>query len=76
MSENGIIGLPITDPNDLERTAKEIAVTTASPEVARLLYERRIMQEASKRPPSSTKKGKPSLRVIENTDWPENHPSA
>jgi len=68
MSENGIEGLPITNPEDLERTAQEIAQLTHSPEVARLLKMR-------KRPSTEVKSAKkkkqspPVLRVIENAEW-------
>jgi hypothetical protein len=72
MSENGIEGLPISDPEDLERTAQEISVLTRSPEVARLLKKRKEAAMPKKSVTQETareKKGRPMLRVIENTEW-------
>jgi hypothetical protein len=68
MSENGIDGLPISNPEDLERTAQEIAHLTRSPEVARLLKKRKQL-EAERKIAAQPKKEKPVLRVIENVDW-------
>jgi hypothetical protein len=68
MSENGIEGLPISNPDDLERTAQEISLLTRSPEVAQLLKKRKhILQE--KRAAEHKKKARPILHVIENPDW-------
>lgn len=68
MSENGIEGLPITNPDDLERTAQEIALLTRSPEVAQLLKKRKqILEEKKAR--ADKKKLRPILHVIENPDW-------
>jgi hypothetical protein len=69
MSENGIEGLPITNPEDLERTAQEIALLTRSPEVARLLKKRKQAVEGKKEGASRKKKAPPVLRVIENVNW-------
>ncbi len=63
MSENGIEGLPITNPEDLERTAQEIAMLTRSPEVAQLLKKRK---QVAKKASDDRKKARPVLRVIEN----------
>ena len=68
MSENGIEGLPISNPDDLERTAQEISLLTRSPEVARLLKKRKqLVQE--RRETGARKKAPPVLHVIENPDW-------
>jgi len=69
MSENGIEGLPVSDPEDLERTAQEIALLTRSPEVAQLLKQRKHSTDSKKHLESKKKKGRPILRVIENADW-------
>ena len=68
MSENGIEGLPVTNPQDLERTAQEIALLTRSPEVAQLLKKRKQMESEKMRAPRQNL-GKPVLRVIENANW-------
>jgi len=68
MSENGIEGLPITNPEDLERTAQEIALLTRSPEVAQLLKKRKL---GSAEGGSKKKRAPPILRVIENIHWKE-----
>lgn len=70
MSENGIEGLHISDPEDLERTAQEIAHLTRSPEVAQLLKKRKLASEARKTA-EKKKKTPPVLRVIENAQWSE-----
>jgi hypothetical protein len=67
MSENGIEGLPVSNPEDLERTAQEIAALTRSPEVAQLLRKRKRIEAGHKA--ATPKKGRPVLRVIENADW-------
>ncbi|MGB9152040.1 MAG: hypothetical protein WCD70_03020 [Alphaproteobacteria bacterium] len=68
MSENGIEGLPISNPDDLERTAQEISLLTRSPEVAQLLKKRKqVVQEQKNH--ASGKKSRPILHVIENPDW-------
>jgi hypothetical protein len=66
MAENGILGVPVSDPSDLKRTAKEISDLTRSPEVALYLarHEAAFFEES---PPK--KRAGPSLRVIENTNW-------
>ncbi|MDR3451043.1 MAG: hypothetical protein P4M15_15095 [Alphaproteobacteria bacterium] len=69
MSENGIEGLPVSDPKDLERTAQEIATLTRSPEVAQLLRRRKALETERAEEARPRKKGKPILRVIENTDF-------
>ncbi|MDE2028928.1 MAG: hypothetical protein KGI97_00015 [Alphaproteobacteria bacterium] len=66
MSENGIAGLPVSDPADLERTAQEIEMITRSPEVAVLLRERKKAENKQK---ARKKKAKLVLRVIENQDF-------
>ena len=70
MSENGIDGLPVSDPLDLERTAQEIALLTRSPEVAQLLRQRKLIEDKKAAP--RKKREKPVLRVIENTAWEDN----
>jgi hypothetical protein len=72
MAENGIMGVPVTNPYDLTLTAREISDLTRSPEVARLLLQHK---EAAARKHSGKKKGVPSLHVIENADWHGNAPS-
>lgn len=69
MSENGIAGLPISDPYDLERTAQEIEKLTRAPEIARLLRHRREAEAEKKRAAMPRKKAKPFLRVIENAGF-------
>jgi hypothetical protein len=69
MSENGIEGLRISNPLDLERTAQEIAQLTRSPEVARLLKAQKKAAESQKPSVKSKKSDRPVLRVIENADW-------
>jgi len=68
MSENGIEGLEISNPDDLERTAQEIEAITHSPEVAQLLKKRKAMVEEREKS-AKPKKSHPILRVIENTGW-------
>jgi len=76
MSENGIEGLPVTNPQDLERTAQEIEKMTHSHEISQLLKRRKQVEESKKADPAvKDKKGKPFLRVIENSAW-EQHPPA
>ncbi len=53
MAENGISGVLISNPDDLERTAKEISDITQSPEVAALLAEKKqehVVKKPKKRP--------------------------
>jgi hypothetical protein len=69
MSENGIEGLPVSNPDDLERTAQEIALLTRSPEVAQLLRKRKRVETEKKNTSPRVKKGKPILRVIDNANW-------
>jgi hypothetical protein len=64
MAENGIGAVTITNPRDLEGTVREIDAITRSPEVARLLYQRRMEFGGHK----EEKKGRPILRVINNAD--------
>lgn len=69
MSENGVEGLSISNPDDLERTAQEIAALTRSPEIAMLLKRRRIAKEsAARKQVGSPKKRKPVLRIVPNDD--------
>ena len=72
MSENGIEGLPITNPQDLERTAQEISTMTRSPQIAALLKRRRLDAETQAKPTTKTKKEKPVLRVVDKTDADSN----
>jgi hypothetical protein len=65
MAENGIIGAPISNPDDLERTAREMAALTQSPEVAQMIWQRQQAHDVE----TEKKKHPPILRVIENTDW-------
>jgi hypothetical protein len=69
MAENGIEGLPITNPDDLERTAQEIALLTRSPEVAQLLKKRKQSEVSKKTLESKQKKSRPILHVINNNNW-------
>ena len=66
MTENGIMGVPISTPFNLRRTAKEISDLTRSPEIALFLAQRAgaLLKEA---PPKT--RSRPALRVIENTNW-------
>jgi hypothetical protein len=73
MSENGIDGLPITNPQDLERTAQEISLMTRSPQVAELMKKRRLLDGDRKTAPATKRKAKPDLRVIDNEAWPPAH---
>lgn len=65
MAENGIRGVPVSNPYDLLQTAKEISLLSRSPEVARILEarERSLARSPKKKPPK--------FRVITNTDPPE-----
>ncbi len=76
MSENGIEGLPVSNPEDLERTAQEIATLTRSPAVAQLLKKRKAMASEVKNQALGKKKAKPVLRVIENAAWGSDAPLA
>ena len=72
MAENGIVGVPVTDPYNLGRTAKEISDVTHSPEIARFLADRERAQDQEK---NNKKRPPPSLRVIKNANWDEGpHP--
>jgi hypothetical protein len=75
MTENGIEGLAISDPADLERTAQEIARLTRSPEVLRLLRERKKAIEARQIQSDTPKKMRPHLRVVENTEIDDGQPA-
>ncbi len=73
MAENGIMGVPVSDPSDLRLTAKEISDLTRSPEIAIYLAQREgaLFKESVQK-----KKRGPALRVIENTNWDaSSHPS-
>lgn len=61
MAENGIGGVLVSDPHDIERLAREISDLTLSPEVARLLEERKRSNRAN---------GSPTLHVINNPSDP------
>jgi hypothetical protein len=65
MAENGIGGVLVSDPYDLEAVAREISDLTLSPEVAHLLAERKR---------SVRKKSGPSLHVVKPTDFDETLP--
>jgi hypothetical protein len=75
MAENGIMGVPVSDPFDLKRAAKEISDLACSPEIALYLAQRdeAFLQE---RPPK--KRGGPVLRVVKNTneDAPSQPPAS
>ena len=73
MAENGIMGVPVTDPDNLGLMAKEMSDITRSPEIAQLLAEHERPQKHGK---SGKKKRPPALRVIENTDWNDTPPSS
>jgi hypothetical protein len=66
MAENGITEVPVTDPYDLGRTAREISDMARSPEIARLLVEREQARAAGK---THKRNRAPALRVIENVNW-------
>ena len=74
MAENGIMGVPVSDPSDLGRTAKEFSDLTHSPEIALFITQR----GGGTTKDCSSKKGPgPALRVIENTNWgADSHPPA
>ena len=65
MSENGIEGLPISNPDDLERTAQEISQLTRAPEVTQLLKQRK--QALLKEKTEAKKHPRPDLRIVDNT---------
>jgi hypothetical protein len=71
MAENSILSVPVSDPHNLERTAKEISDIMRSPEIALLLAQREL-DSLHKGAPK--KRGGPKLRVIENTHWDEPSP--
>ena len=64
MSENGIEGLPISNPDDLERTAQEISLLTRAPEVTQLLKQRKLAMQKDK----AKKHVRPDLRIVETTN--------
>ncbi len=66
MAENGIAGLPITNPDDLALTAQEICLLTRSPEVARILYQRALARYEERPTETNKKKTRPSLRVVKS----------
>ena len=65
MSEIGIEGLPISNPDDLERTAQEISQLTRAPEVTQLLKQRK--QALLKEKTEAKKHPRPDLRIVDNT---------
>ena len=67
MSENGIEGLPISNPEDLERTAQEIALLTRSPEITQLLKQRKQALLKDKDIPQKQKR--PTLHIVEKEEW-------
>ncbi|MFA5040862.1 MAG: hypothetical protein WC464_04430 [Bdellovibrionales bacterium] len=75
MAENGILGVPTTDPTNLGLTAKEVFSVMSSPEVARFIAERERAQARGKH---GKKRTSPFLRVIDNVNWdggPSHHSS-
>lgn len=78
LAENGIASLPISNPDDLERTAREIATMTRSPEITQFLHQKKLtikdekVKEKTEAP--EIKKTRPTLRVIENADWGRDPP--
>ena len=66
MAENGIAGVPITNPDDLGLTAQEICLLTRSPEIARILYQRALARYEERQDETTKKKARPSLRVVKN----------
>ncbi len=62
MAENGIGGVLVSDPYDLERTAREIFDLTMSPEVLELIADNK----------RATQKTTPSLHIVPDMD-PETH---
>jgi hypothetical protein len=68
MSENGIAGVPISDPDNLERTAQEIAALTQSPEVMRLLKQRKTVEKKESHKALEKKRG-PVLHLIHDAAW-------
>jgi hypothetical protein len=71
MSENGIEGLVVTDPADLERTAQEIALLTRSPEVHALLKRRKETERTRRaEKDKEARKARAALRIV----TPEENP--
>lgn len=74
MAENGLAGVLVSDPNDLERTALEISTLMYSPEVSLFLSQRNELLnmgliEKRKRPA-------PNLYIVKNNESPEGRPLA
>lgn len=77
LSENHIEGVELTNPQDLNRTAEEIAALIQSPEIYQHIRAREQDDEkknaearaAKKERAAGGKKSRPALRVIENTSF-------
>jgi hypothetical protein len=72
MAENGISGVSLTYPYDLEHMAKEISNITVSPEVSKYLATRKKSLSGKK----CGKKDHPALHVVQNSESGNAHPPA
>ncbi len=70
MTENGFGGVAISDPRDLERTARELAALSRSPEIVQYLYQRQKLL-AAERKKEKHKKGAPTLHIVKDTRPPD-----
>src|SRR5262249_46764659 len=75
LTENHIEGVELSNPDDLNRTAEEIAALIQSPEIYRHIRAREQNDEQEKNRAKrrarekKAKKSRPALRVIENTSF-------
>lgn len=75
MSENNIDTLQLSNPEDLNRTAEEIAALLQSPEIYRYLRaqeqndEQKVSKSKGRTLSKPAKKNRPTLRVIENRNY-------
>jgi hypothetical protein len=75
MSENNIDTLQLSNPEDLNRTAEEIAALLQSPEIYRYLRaqeqndEQKVSKSRKRALSKPAKKDRPTLRVIENRNY-------
>ncbi len=74
LNENGIEGVQLSNPEDLTRTAEEIAMLLQSPEIYRYLRAQEQDDESKTKSKKKAlakpaKKSRPALRVIENHNY-------
>ena len=74
LSENNIVDIQLSNPDDLNRTAEEIAALLQSPEIYRHLRaqeqnDEKLSKKKKAALPKPVKKARPALRVIENHNY-------